>query len=296
MAGKKKKKKENNKNKNKKAIKKEPQNLGEGKNIPVQEEVEKQLDTGSEGAFSLYNEDRTEALKRYASNVENLDKAILSTSTAVLALSVVFLKTILPNKIIFIGVLYASWVFFCIALISVVFSYVFGNISIEGGIDRLYQYHIDNKEFKENTFDRLTSWSSYASSISFVCGIITILVFFKMNLNLLQVSKRKAKSPSFVCCSVFCNQGARKCQKNPSQMGSKSKNHFYAPKIKQQPNQQKNPRLNQRRSPKMTEKTRIEKGFRIQKPTPRISTTPSGTATSQPAPKPAPSQSSKKGK
>ncbi|EGR1181158.1 hypothetical protein AABF50_004589 [Vibrio parahaemolyticus] len=69
----------------------------------------------------MYDELRDELYKRELSNSESFDKAILSLSSAGLAISLTFIKSIVSiDSAIFVYWLYASWVCFGVAIISTV--------------------------------------------------------------------------------------------------------------------------------------------------------------------------------
>ena len=108
----------------------------------------------------LHAESRRDLLVRQISNAVNYDNAILTLSSAALGLSLVFLKDILPiNKIDCLSLLICSWVFFGLAIISVIVSYFTSQKAIEKQLIISYEYYIEKKESafeEENPFARHT--------------------------------------------------------------------------------------------------------------------------------------------
>ena len=70
----------------------------------------------SEKLYELYVKEEEDLSKRDLSNVENLDKAILSLSSAGLGLSLVFIKNVVElSKANHVWVLYGSWLMFVLS-------------------------------------------------------------------------------------------------------------------------------------------------------------------------------------
>ena len=74
--------------------------------------------------YEQYIKQDDELSKRDLSNVENLDKAILSLSSAGLGLSLVFIRNVVPLKdASYIFLLHLSWFMFVLAIISLIVSF-----------------------------------------------------------------------------------------------------------------------------------------------------------------------------
>ncbi len=81
-------------------------------------------------SIELYDKFRDDLLKRQLSNTENYDKSILTLSSAGLAISLTFLKTVVPlENAEYIWLVQFSWVFF---LLSILLSLVAYFISLVG--------------------------------------------------------------------------------------------------------------------------------------------------------------------
>lgn len=86
----------------------------------------------SQKRYELFLKEREELLRRDLSNVVNLDKAILSLSTAGLGFSLVFVRNVISwTDAAGKCVLYLSWIMFGAAILSTLASYLFGQYAIK---------------------------------------------------------------------------------------------------------------------------------------------------------------------
>ena len=84
-------------------------------------------DDDQEKLYEQYIKQDEELSKRDLSNVENLDKAILSLSSAGLGLSLVFIRNVVKlAEALHVWLLHLSWLMFVLAIISMLLSYLFG--------------------------------------------------------------------------------------------------------------------------------------------------------------------------
>ncbi|MCE2400059.1 hypothetical protein J4G08_04130 [Candidatus Poribacteria bacterium] len=84
-------------------------------------------DDDQEKLYEQYIKQDEELSKRDLSNVENLDKAILSLSSAGLGLSLVFIRNVVKlAEALHVWLLHLSWLMFVLAIISTLLSYLFG--------------------------------------------------------------------------------------------------------------------------------------------------------------------------
>ena len=144
----------------------------------------------------LHERHRDDLSKRELSNAENLDKSILTYSGAGLALSLGFLKDFIPiSKAQFSWALYGSWIFFTLAMVLVIASYVASLKVIRLQLDRSERYYLSNNEdaFNEHGMwdrcaDHLNQWMSAAA---FVVALICTTLFVSTNLKGASMSDKK---------------------------------------------------------------------------------------------------------
>lgn len=97
-------------------------------------------------SVEMFDSFRDELYKRQLSNNEAYDKAILSLSSAGLAISLSFIKFIVPlDKAVYLGVLKTAWVLFLVSVVSTLVSYIVGNKGITRQLEYAEKYYIDKK-------------------------------------------------------------------------------------------------------------------------------------------------------
>ncbi|PXW28349.1 hypothetical protein [Paraburkholderia caballeronis] len=144
---------------------------------------------GSESAERqrLYERHRDDLSKRQISNAENLDKSILTYSGAGLALSLGFLKDFIPiRQAEFAWALYGSWIFFTLAMVLVVVSYVLSLRVVNLQLDRAERYYLKSEEkalgeqlWWDFCANHVNHWMSAAA---FAIALIFTTFFVSVNL------------------------------------------------------------------------------------------------------------------
>jgi len=135
----------------------------------------------------LYSETRKDLLNRQLSNAQNVDRAILSLSTAGLVFSLALIKYILPISInsIWVWALYLSWMFFVLAIFSTLTSFITSQIGLKKQLVYAKKYYIDEENeylYKRNLLACITDFLYYVSVIIFFFAVILIIVFIYKNL------------------------------------------------------------------------------------------------------------------
>jgi hypothetical protein len=134
----------------------------------------------------IYSKTRKELLARELSNSEAFDKAILSLSSALLGISLAFIKDIIRagaacNK----EFLYYSWYLFASAIILTLISFMMSNLGIKRQLKYAQRYYLDGKaEYlkKSNIYARLTDFANILSGISFILAIVFTVRFVTLNI------------------------------------------------------------------------------------------------------------------
>lgn len=134
----------------------------------------------------VYADHVAEINKREVSSSENFDKAVLTFSSAGLALSVGFLKDFVPiQSAAAPWTLYWSWALFTAATCATIVSFLVSSQALEAQKSRAYAYYIeadDDALKRGNVWDRGTRVLNYASGGAFLVGMVLSVVFISINL------------------------------------------------------------------------------------------------------------------
>ena len=141
----------------------------------------------SDGIRKVYADHVAEINKREVSSSENFDKAVLTFSSAGLALSVGFLKDFVPiQSAAAPWTLYWSWALFTAATCATIISFLVSSQALEAQKSRAYAYYIegdDNALQRGNAWDRGTRVLNYMSGGAFLLAMVLSVVFISINLD-----------------------------------------------------------------------------------------------------------------
>ncbi len=143
-----------------------------------------QSDSDRELRRELHASAREELLKRQFSNSESYDKAILTLSSGFLALSLTFIKGVLPpGEIRSIGVLYASWIVLSLAIICTVLSFRISDAAINRQLVQIDRYYEggDEDAATRGTLARWVDRFNNGSGALFIFGIVLTVAFVISN-------------------------------------------------------------------------------------------------------------------
>jgi hypothetical protein len=134
----------------------------------------------------LYARLEATLFERDLSNSENYDKSILMYATGALALSLSFIKDIVPLKdAVYLGFLEVSWLFWICSIFSVLASFVLALKASELQRDLAYRYYHQDDEaaFNEkNKWVKYVKWANIASGSLFVLGAVATMLFVWINI------------------------------------------------------------------------------------------------------------------
>jgi uncharacterized membrane protein YpjA len=149
----------------------------------------------------MFSERRRELIDRQLSNSEAQDKAILTLSSSGLVLSVSFIRFVVElDSATYTYLLFSSWLFFALAVISTIFSYLIGQKAINDSIGISYKYYIEDNDDYENIVpasSNINDKVNLLSSITFMLAVISIAAFITLNINQNEkniMSKDKSKT------------------------------------------------------------------------------------------------------
>ncbi|MDE0681567.1 MAG: hypothetical protein OXI63_01510 [Candidatus Poribacteria bacterium] len=140
----------------------------------------------SEKLYELYVKEEEDLSKRDLSNVENLDKAILSLSSAGLGLSLVFIKNVVElAAAYYVWILQISWLMFVLAITSTLLSYLFGQRALDRQREFNEKYFLEGDENagQQKSFaSRMTRFLSYVSVFTYIAAVSGTALFIGLNL------------------------------------------------------------------------------------------------------------------
>ena len=114
-------------------------------------------------------------------NSEQFDKAILSLSSAGLALSLSFTQLIKPiSEAEHLWLLRVSWVFFGLSIISTVISFLTSNSAISVEREHIYKYYMEeNDDYSNirNYWGVITYWLNRFCAAVFIMAVISTVLF-----------------------------------------------------------------------------------------------------------------------
>jgi len=134
----------------------------------------------------VYANTRKDLLDRQLSNSEKFDNAILTLSTGALAISLAFIKDIVPLKMAQnLWLLTASWWLFGFSIISTLVSFAASQLGISRQLKYAEEYYLNKRDEyleKRNYPAILTEFLNYSSGILFIAAIIVTICFVSSNL------------------------------------------------------------------------------------------------------------------
>ncbi|HAW30592.1 MAG TPA: hypothetical protein DCY03_21110 [Planctomycetaceae bacterium] len=143
-------------------------------------------DITEEISQALLKELRAEVHKRQLSNTENFDRAVLTLSSALLGISLTFIKNVVTlETAICTSLLIISWILLVISIVITLISFHLSQWGLLIQLNNAEKYYIYNDQTcltKPNIPAKLTDWAAYTSSVSFVFGIIFLVLFVCLNI------------------------------------------------------------------------------------------------------------------
>lgn len=133
----------------------------------------------------LYESARKEILDVKSQNMNNLGKSILTLSSGAIGVSLFFLKYNGSIKFLkYKGNLFVSWIFLVFSILCIVISYLLGGHSASKQLEIAKEYYLNGKDEylnKKNKFDCLIDLLNLSGSLSFIVGIVLLLLFASNN-------------------------------------------------------------------------------------------------------------------
>ena len=143
-------------------------------------------DDTSETRQRLFEQTKAELNAQQLANATSFDTAVLTLSSAFLALSVTFIKDVVSPIATanWLPLLYVSWFSFCGAIISTVCSFTIGQHGYKTLRDAAERYYIkgERSAFSVSVvISRRIECANILSGALFVIGVIAVLFFVFLN-------------------------------------------------------------------------------------------------------------------
>ncbi|ASU24083.1 hypothetical protein CCZ37_16265 [Vibrio qinghaiensis] len=139
---------------------------------------------------------REDLLKRQLSNSEGYDKAILSLSSAGLALSLTAIRFIVPLETAsYLWSIKAAWVLFLFTVISTLVAYLVGNHAISKELVKAENYYIKgivNAHLEPNIYQKINHILNRITGVFFILAISLVVGFVICNVESNDMSDKKA--------------------------------------------------------------------------------------------------------
>ena len=139
------------------------------------------MQSASDARSELFNEHRKQAWQDIQTSTDQFDKSLLTLSSGALALSLAFIKDLVPLKsAVGISWLYASWISFVLCIVVTLFSFPMSVKALKLNLDYVHKYYIEKKEEyfdKQSRWSTAVTWCSILGGAFFLLGIICTMVF-----------------------------------------------------------------------------------------------------------------------
>lgn len=142
-------------------------------------------DSTSSSRQSEYEKHREQAWSDRQASSDEFDKNLLKFSSAALALSLAFIKDIVPlEQATHLTTLYLSWIGFAVCILATIASYFFSTRSFDRHLTDLHKYYIEGDEKALNPNNVWTNWVRRCAVIGglfFLAGFICTVIFVSAN-------------------------------------------------------------------------------------------------------------------
>ena len=140
-----------------------------------------------EATHRTYSEYMNQLHSERHSSFVQFDKAILSLSGGTLAVSIAFIKDLVPlTELVCLPLLLVSWVLLGLSITSTVVSFLFSQNAYARQIASAERYFVDGEQEAretENPFSVVTSRLNYFSAACFMSALLATIVFAGLNLS-----------------------------------------------------------------------------------------------------------------
>ncbi|RLA82893.1 MAG: hypothetical protein DRG78_05945 [Epsilonproteobacteria bacterium] len=152
----------------------------------IEEEINGHTIDPDSPEYKLYLEYLKDVNNRIVLNTDNYDKNILTLSTFLLGLSLIFIKDIIgENDPLFIEYIHASWEYLLTSILVVIISFVIGTKDNEISVKNFFMEAVLKKsEYSDkiSIYNKILKYLSYLSGVFLFLGMLYLYLFVKANL------------------------------------------------------------------------------------------------------------------
>lgn len=146
----------------------------------------------------LYDEHRKQTWDDIQSETDKFDQSLLTLSSGILALSLAFIKDIVPlDKATHLWLLYVSWSALVVCIISTVCSSQFSIAASKKQLGYYWKFYIERKpefEKKRSWQSKALDWLTWVSLSTFLAGIVCTVIFCVLGVQEVRMEKGKNTS------------------------------------------------------------------------------------------------------
>ena len=129
---------------------------------------------------------RSEIVESQRINSQSYDRSILAFASAGLGLSITFLNKVIDfSNANYRIMLYLTWIFFILSIITVITSFMIGQKALKIDLNKIVHI-LDGKSEEYNKFNVWTKWNdriNFLSGSFFIFAIIFLVIFVSLNIS-----------------------------------------------------------------------------------------------------------------
>lgn len=136
----------------------------------------------------IYLDYRKQLLTERAASFVQFDQAMLSLAGGALALSLAFIKDVVPlSRVACLPLLYVSWAMFLLSIVLTVISFITSWKAYDQQLALAEEYHVGGNEkaySAKNTSSNITELLNYGSALFLILGFCMTAIFVGSNLSI----------------------------------------------------------------------------------------------------------------
>jgi hypothetical protein len=145
-----------------------------------------ETDEGEARRKELYDEHRKQAWNDIQTSSDTYDRSLLTLSSGALAVSLAFIKDIVPLKqAVWMPLLYISWIAFAACIVVTVFSFRLSILAQKKQLPHLWAFYMERKQEYFDKKSHASTALAVATDLAgalFVVGLVSTVVFACKNL------------------------------------------------------------------------------------------------------------------
>jgi hypothetical protein len=140
--------------------------------------------------LDLYNEHRKQAWQDIQTSTDQFDRSLLTLSSGALALSLAFIKDLVPLKdAVGIYWLYSSWISLALCILVTLGSFLISDRAQRKHLSYYYKWYVEGMEEylgKRSRWSKALVWCSLGGGLLFLGGLICTMMFAYENIRRLR--------------------------------------------------------------------------------------------------------------